>query len=148
MLCRQPPNEHHLALGRANSRQVAERIRTVGGVAAAVQRISEPTAMPRPTNAKSPASGGAFQLPIRSAARTKFSGRKTSTRSQASRTYHGVDPGAGERPRTLLRDDQFPAAGIERGDRALDGDLHLTGCGRGGSGESSPGAIEGPNTTR
>lgn len=59
----------------------------------------------------------------------------------ASRTYHGVDPGAGDRPRTLLRDDQFPAARIERGARALDGDLHLTRCGRGGSGRGIDRAV-------
>jgi hypothetical protein len=48
--------------------------------------------------------------------------RRRATRwlSQASRTYHGVEPGAGGRPRTLLRDEQFPAAPVERGDRSLD----------------------------
>jgi hypothetical protein len=38
----------------------------------------------------------------------------------ASCTYHGVDAGAGDRPRTLLRDDPFPAARFEGRDRALD----------------------------
>ena len=38
---------------------------------------------------------------------------------------HGVDAGARRGARALLGDDDLPAIGIERGDRVLDGDLHL-----------------------
>jgi hypothetical protein len=43
-------------------------------------------------------------------------------------------PGAGHGPRAVLGDDELPAGGIERSDRVVDGDLHLTGRGSCGSG--------------
>jgi hypothetical protein len=61
-------------------------------------------------------------------------GDRVATSGQTARAYHGVDAGAGRRPRTILGDDEFPTAGIERGDRRFDRDLHLAGRGRCGSG--------------
>jgi len=49
----------------------------------------------------------------------------------AARVDHRVDTCARDGAQTLLGDDQLPDAGIERGDRTLDGDLHLAGRGRG-----------------
>ena len=46
----------------------------------------------------------------------------------------GVDAGAGAGPPAVLGDDELPAAGVERGDRIVHGDLHLTGRGSGGAG--------------
>ena len=59
----------------------------------------------------------------------------------APRAHYGVRPAAGDSTRTLLGDDQVPPARVERGDRALDAELHLTGGGRGGSGQRIDGTM-------
>lgn len=54
----------------------------------------------------------------------------TATRLRIARILESTDSVPGQ----PVSGAPLPAARIERGDHALDGDLHLTGCGRGGSG--------------
>jgi hypothetical protein len=44
--------------------------------------------------------------------------------------HHCVDAAAGHLARTVLCDDDLPAVGFERGERGVDGNLHLTRRGR------------------
>jgi hypothetical protein len=59
---------------------------------------------------------------------------RAATSGEASRADDGVDAGAGHSARAVLGDDELPAGGVERSDRLVDGDLHLTGRGSCGSG--------------
>jgi hypothetical protein len=47
---------------------------------------------------------------------------------------HGIDARTRDRPRTVIGDEDLPPARIEGGTASVDGDLHLAGCGRRGSG--------------
>ncbi len=61
--------------------------------------------------------------------------RGVAVSGQASSADHGVDAGACYGPRTVLSNDQLPSASIERGERRVDRDLHLTCGGRCGPGD-------------
>ena len=86
--------------------------------------------------------GASCQLPARRRRRSRSVAslhrkgcRGVATSGQASSAYHGVDAGAGYGPRTVLSNDRLPPASIERGERRVDRDLHLTGGGRCGPGD-------------
>jgi hypothetical protein len=47
------------------------------------------------------------------------------TSGESSRADHSTDAGTCDGARTVLGDDELPAAGIERSGRGVDGDLYL-----------------------
>ena len=69
--------------------------------------------------------------------------RGVATSGRASSADHGVDAGAGYGPRTVLSNGQFPPASIERRERRVDRDLHLTGGGCCGPGDRVDRAVAG-----